>query len=90
MPNTVPKTFYEFLMLLNEHRLKVGPVEAFKDERFSHALGRNTIGRVSYGMWDHKTCTGFLDMDKVLEHKARDERIKAAPPIADGDKEWDV
>lgn len=88
MPNLVPKTFYEFLMLLNEHRLKVGPVEAFKEERYSHALGRNTVGRVSYGMWDHKTNAGFIDLDRVREHQKA--AVKDAPAIPDGDKEWDL
>lgn len=76
-------------MLLNAHRLKVGPVEAFKEERYSHALGRNTVGRVSYGMWDHKTNTGFIDLDRVQEH-AKNQAIKDAPAIPDGDKDWDL
>ena len=76
-----PKTFYEWLMLLNEHRLKCGPLEAFKDERFHHALGR--MDRQSYGMWDHKTGAGYLTPDKVFVRQ-----IAPAPPVPDDNPEW--
>lgn len=68
-----PNTFYSWLMLLNKHHLKVGPLESFKDERFQHALSRSN-SNVSFGFWDHRTDSGFLDMDNqtfVKEDNAR-------------------
>jgi hypothetical protein len=107
-----PKTYYEWLMRLNEHRLKCGPLEAFKDSRVHHALKPGTIGNVSYGMWDHQTQTGYLEWDRIEADQKREEalknaaprqsgdtsssgssltdRIKPAPPIPDGDKDWDL
>jgi hypothetical protein len=86
-----PKTYYEWLMRLNELRLKVGPCEAFQDERFNHALKPGTLGNVSYGMWDHKTNTGYISWEKLEAHAGAVKRIEVAPapPIQDGNKEWD-
>ena len=76
-----PATFYDWLMLLNHHRLKCGPLEAFQNERFHHALGR--VDRQSYGFWDHRSNTGYLEPDKVFTVD-----VKPAPPIPEGDREW--
>jgi hypothetical protein len=78
-----PKTFYEWLMLLNRHRLKLGPLEAFKDSRVHHALG--VIDRQSYGFWDHQSNTGVLDPDK---HAPAPVEIPPAPPVPDTDPYW--
>jgi hypothetical protein len=43
-------------------------------------------GTISYGMWDHRTNSGFLDPDK----SAPKQEIREAPPIPDGDKDWDL
>lgn len=90
MANITPPTFYDWLMELNRLRLKAGPLEAFKDERFQHALSRTAsgvgAGTISYGMWDHRTNSGFVNPD-VSQPKAE---VKPAPPIPDGDKEWDL
>jgi hypothetical protein len=86
----IPKTYYEWLLLLNELRLKVGPCEAFKDERFNHALKPGTLGNVSYGMWDHKTNTGYISWEKLESiGKPKPIEVTPAPPIKDGNKEWD-
>ena len=77
-----PKTYYEWLMRLNELRLKCGPLEAFKDSRVHHALKPGTIGNVSYGMWDHQTQTGYLEWDRIEADAKRDEALKNAPPPA--------
>jgi hypothetical protein len=85
-----PKSYYEWLLLLNKLRLKVGPCESFQDERFNHALKPGTIGNVSYGMWDHKTNSGYISWEKLQAH-AGPKRIEVAPApaIKDGNKEWD-
>ena len=93
MEKTVPKTYYDWLMLLKANRLKVGPCEAFGEERFNHALKPNTLGKVSYGMWDHRTNTGYIAWEKLEEdakHVTRPIDVTPAPPIPDGDKEWDL
>jgi hypothetical protein len=76
-----PATFYDWLMLLHEHRLKCGPLEAFDGERFHHAIGR--FDRQSYGFWDHRTQTGYLEPDKVFVRE-----VTPAPPVSDTDPEW--
>jgi hypothetical protein len=76
-----PASFYDWLMLLNKHHLKVGPLEAFKDERFHHALSRSN-SNISFGFWDHRTATGFLDMDNQTFVKEEAARRQAS--------EWDV
>jgi hypothetical protein len=87
----IPKTFYEWLMILKDHRLKAGPLEAFQDERFQHAVKPGTIGNVSFGMWDHKTNTGYINWDRVEAPPSPvPVNVLSAPPIPDGDKEWDM
>jgi hypothetical protein len=90
MANIVPKTFYDWLMAVKAAGLKAGPLEAFKDERFNHAVAKTAAGvssgAFSYGMWDHRTNSGFLDPERS---KPKAE-VTPAPPIKDGDKEWDL
>jgi hypothetical protein len=90
MANITPTTFYDWLMAVKAAGLKCGPLEAFKDERYCHALAKSAApmatGTISYGMWDHRTNTGFLNPD-VSQPKTE---VKPAPPIPDGDKEWDL
>ena len=90
MANIVPKTFYDWLMAVKAAGLKAGPLEAFKEERYQHAVAKSAApmasGTISYGMWDHRTHTGFLNPD-ISQPK---QEVKSAPPIPDGDKEWDL
>lgn len=87
MAKITPKTYYEWLMVLNQHRLKVAPMESFGDERFNHAVARGAASSsFSYGMWCHRTDTGWVDPDALRPKK----EVTPAPPIPDGDKEWDV
>lgn len=86
MTEIKPKTFYDWLMLLNQHGLKCGPLEAFRESRTHHALSR-TNGRLTFGLWDHQSNTGFLNPDGLVVPA---KEIKEAPPVADGDKEWDL
>jgi len=81
MAAITPKTFYEWLMLLNAHRLKCGPLEAFGEARTHHALGR--YDNKPYGFWDHQAAAGYLDIDHPI---AVD--VKPAPPVSDADREW--
>ena len=96
MANIVPKSFYEWLMELKRLKLKCGPLEAFKEERVNHALKPGSIGNVSYGMWDHRTNSGYLDVDRLETHqkaaaaRTRTDDIAPAPPIPDGNKDWDM
>jgi hypothetical protein len=87
----VPKSFYEWCLILRQLRLKIGPYETFKDEIFTHALKPGTLGQVSYGMWDHKTGTGYISWEKIEAHTGGPKHIEVtpAPPIKDGNKEWD-
>jgi hypothetical protein len=86
----VPKTFYEWAMLLRKLRLKVGPYETFKEDLFSHALKPGTIGNVSFGMWDHRTNTGYIEWDRYESiGKPKKIEVTPSPPIKDGNKEWD-
>jgi hypothetical protein len=91
MEHEKPTTYYRWLLLLKKLRLKVGPCEAFQDERFNHALKPGTLGDVSYGMWDHKTNTGYISWEKIEAHTggAKHIEVTPAPPIKDGNKEWD-
>jgi hypothetical protein len=93
MANITPKTFYDWLMAVKAAGLKCGPLEAFQDERFNHALSKGAVphghGTISFGMWDHRTNAGFLDPDRS-QLKTELREIKPAPPIPDGDKEWDL
>lgn len=89
MAKITPQSFYEWLMLLNAHHLKCGPLEAFKDSRVHHAISR-TDSKITYGFWDHQTNTGYLDLDQSQAPKPEVKEILAAPPIPDGDKEWDL
>lgn len=82
MATIYPKTFYEWLMLLNRHRLKCGPLEAFKDSRVHHALGR--VDKRSYGFWDHQSGTGILTPEEPAPIE-----VKPAPPAPDSD-EWNL
>ena len=82
-------------MLLKAHGLKCGPLEAFKDSRVNHALKPNTVGQVSYGMWNHEAAgtggSGYLDWDRLEAEAKRPAReVAPAPPIPDGSKEWDL
>jgi hypothetical protein len=83
-------------MELKRLKLKCGPLEAFQESRFNHALRPGSIGNVSYGMWDHRTDTGYIDVDRLEAHqkasatKTRTDNIAPAPPIKDGDKDWDM
>lgn len=91
----IPKTFYEWCQLLRKLRLKVGPYESFKEESFQHALKPGTLGKVSYGMWDHHTNTGYINWDKVegivpATKSPGTDNVRPAPPIPDGDKDWDL
>ena len=81
MASLAPATFYDWLMLLNQHRLKCGPLEAFKDSRTHHALGR--YDNRPYGFWDHQSGCGYLDPDKAM-----DRQIVPAPPVDDSDPDW--
>lgn len=95
MINPTPKTYYQWLMLLTANGLKCGPLQSFKDARVHHAIKPNTLGNVSFGMWDHQTDTGFIDWDKLTEGTRRatpppPREVVPAPPIPDGDKEWDL
>jgi hypothetical protein len=90
----VPKSFYEWCMLCRRLRLKVGPYETFKDEVFTHALRPGTQ-QASFGMWDHKTNSGYIAYEKLeagahLPRAISQDGIRPAPPIPDGDKEWDM
>ena len=73
-----PATFYEWLMLANRHRLKIGPLEAFKDSRVHHALGR--VDKRSYGFWDHQTCIDFLNPNEPTPIE-----FKHAQPVKKGE-----
>jgi hypothetical protein len=89
MANITPKYFYDWLMAIKATgTLKCGPLEAFKEERFNHAISRKAGAgaNLSFGMWDHRTNTGWLDPDRAQPK----EDIKPAPAIPDGDKEWDL
>jgi hypothetical protein len=92
MPMVVPKTFYEWLMILKANNLRCGPLEAYRDSRTNHALGRNTVGRIVYGFWDHQTNTGYVDVELAHSHATKPpaDPITPAPAIPDGDKEWDL
>jgi hypothetical protein len=96
MENITPKYFYDWLMLLKANGLKVAPLEAFKDSRVTHALKPNTLGNVSYGMWDHRAepngGSGYLNWDLIERDMARKavREIAPAPPIPDGNKDWDL
>jgi hypothetical protein len=81
MPAITPATFYEWLMLVKQHRLKLGPLEGFKDSLVHHALGR--YDKRSYGFWDHQSCTGFLNPETPEEIE-----VKPAPPVRADDPEW--
>ena len=81
MAAITPKTFYEWLMLLNVHRLKCGPLEAAGASRTHHALGK--YDNQPYGFWDHQSATGYLDPDHPM---GRD--VKPAPPTDEHDPEW--
>lgn len=93
-----PKYFYDWLMLLKANGLKAAPLEAFKDSRITHAIKPNTIGNVSYGMWDHRAegtgGSGFLNWERIEADKdlvrAKERAIAPAPPIPDGNKDWDM
>ena len=76
-----PTTFYAWLMLVKKHGLKCAPLEAFQDERFNHAVSK-TNANISFGFWDHRTASGFLDMDSTIFRKEQEALKKAS--------EWDV
>jgi len=79
-----PATFYEWLMLIKHHKLRLGPLEGYRDSLVHHALGR-TNGQ-SFGFWDHQANSGFLDMERGAAPRARE--IKPAPPVSDADPDW--
>jgi hypothetical protein len=63
MSHLTPATFYDWLLLIKKHHLKLGPLEGFKDSLVHHALDANNRN-ISYGFWDHQSGSGYLDPEK--------------------------
>lgn len=89
-----PKTYYDFLIQVKRLKLKLGPLEGAGDAMVNHALSRQNSS-LTCGFWDHQANAGYIDLDKVaLVHRAdaavKALEVKPAPPIPDGDKDWDL
>lgn len=74
-----PKTFYEWLLLMKQHHLKLSRLEGLDSSLVHHALdGKNP--NLSYGMWDHQAAAGYLDLGNRIfigeRHPQWDELTK--------------
>jgi hypothetical protein len=81
-----PATYYEWLLLIQRHHLRLGPLERAGGSLVNHALDP-TNRTISIGFWDHQSGTGLLDVDAI--GAPRPVVVQPAPPIPDGNPDWD-